>query len=64
MPPNFPASYPESRFLYDFKHYHVFATGTICHPLLKPNGWSSDKSLIELGTSIIHMVHSPPVIGD
>ena len=64
IPPGYPGKYPECRFLHDFKHFHVYPGGTICLSLLKDQGWSSNKTLLELAHSIINMVHSDPKADD
>ena len=64
IPASYPGIYPECKFLHEFSHFHVFPGGSICLPLLKANGWSSNKTMIELALSIINMVHSDPKVGD
>lgn len=64
MPPSYPGTFPECKFLNDFTHFHIFPGGSICLPLLKSTGWSSNKSMNELAISIINMVHSDPKVGD
>ena len=64
IPKSYPGIYPDCKFLHDFTHFHIFPGGSICLPLLKPAGWSSNKTMIELVLSIINMVHSDPKVGD
>lgn len=64
FPDSYPGSPPKCKFKNGFTHYHVYPGGTICLNLLKKEGWSINKKMIELGHSIINMIHSTPKVGD